>query len=163
MKKECEELISSGIFSILTIIVQSVNIVTENHLDFCLSCVRKTYGKQSRGGYSPGSQEELWDKHGNETLWKAWKKKDQRCRKEIQSQLLQLMMELSLSSGRKSSIALIHFKTASLVPQTVKTLTATWETQVQSLGWEDPLEKGMATHSSILAWRSPLTEGPGRL
>ena len=36
MKKECEELISSGIFSILTIIVQSVNIVTENHLDLCL-------------------------------------------------------------------------------------------------------------------------------
>ena len=37
------------------------------------------------------------------------------------------------------------------------------ETQVQSLGWEDPLEKEMATHSSILAWRIPLTEEPGRL
>ena len=37
------------------------------------------------------------------------------------------------------------------------------ETQVQSLGWEDPLEKGMATHSSILAWRIPWTEEPGRL
>ena len=37
------------------------------------------------------------------------------------------------------------------------------ETQVQSLGWEDPLEKGMATHSSILAWRIPCTEDPGRL
>ena len=35
-----------------------------------------------------------------------------------------------------------------------------WETQVQSLDWEDPLEKGMATHSSILAWRMPWTEGP---
>ena len=43
-------------------------------------------------------------------------KKDQRCRKKIQSQLLQLMMELSLSSGRKSSIALNHFKMVSLVP-----------------------------------------------
>ena len=37
------------------------------------------------------------------------------------------------------------------------------ETQVQSLGWEDPLEKGMATHSSILAWRIPWTEEPGGL
>ena len=41
---------------------------------------------------------------------------------------------------------------ASLVAQTVKNLPATWETWVQSLGWEDPLEEGMATHSSILAW-----------
>ena len=37
------------------------------------------------------------------------------------------------------------------------------ETQVQSLGWEDPLEKEMATHSSILAWRTPRTEEPGKL
>ena len=37
------------------------------------------------------------------------------------------------------------------------------ETWLQSLGWEDPLEKGMATHSSILAWRIPWTEKPGRL
>ena len=42
---------------------------------------------------------------------------------------------------------------ASLVVQTVKNLPAMQETQVRSLGWEDPLEKGMATHSSILAWR----------
>ena len=38
-----------------------------------------------------------------------------------------------------------------------------WKTQVQSLGWEDPLEKGMTTHSSILAWRIPGTEEPGEL
>ena len=49
----------------------------------------------------------------------------------------------------------------SLVAQMVKTLPAMWETQVQSLSWEDPLEKGMATHSSILAWRIPWTEEPG--
>ena len=47
--------------------------------------------------------------------------------------------------------------------QTVKTLPIMQETQVQSLGQEDPLEKGMATHSSILAWRIPRTEDPGRL
>ena len=45
----------------------------------------------------------------------------------------------------------------------VKNVPAMWETQVQSLGWEDPLEEGMATHSSILAWRIPWTEEPGRL
>ena len=43
----------------------------------------------------------------------------------------------------------------SLVAQTVKRLPAMWETWVQSLCWEDPLEKGNATHSSILAWRIP--------
>ena len=47
--------------------------------------------------------------------------------------------------------------------QTVKNLPAMWETQIRSLGWEDPLEKGMATHSSILAWRIPWTKDPGRL
>ena len=45
----------------------------------------------------------------------------------------------------------------------VKNLPAMQETQVQSLGWEDPLEKEMATHSSVLAWRIPGTEGPGKL
>ena len=47
--------------------------------------------------------------------------------------------------------------------QVVKNLPAMWETQVQSLGQEDPLEKTRATHSSILAWRIPWTEEPGGL
>ena len=47
--------------------------------------------------------------------------------------------------------------------QTVKRLPTVWETQVQSLGQEDLLEKGMATHSSILAWKIPWMEEPGRL
>ena len=46
---------------------------------------------------------------------------------------------------------------ASLVAQMVQNLSAVQENQVQSLGWEDPLEKGMATHYSILAWRIPWT------
>ena len=50
-----------------------------------------------------------------------------------------------------------------MLPGEVKNLPAMWETSVQSLGWEDPLEKGMATHSSFLAWRIPWTEEPGRL
>ena len=52
---------------------------------------------------------------------------------------------------------------SSLVAQSVKSLPAIRETQVQSLGQEDPLEKKMATHSSILAWRIPWTEEPGEL
>ena len=52
---------------------------------------------------------------------------------------------------------------ASLVAQMVKNPPAVWETWVRSLGWEDPLEKGMATHCSILAWRIPWIEEPGGL
>ena len=52
---------------------------------------------------------------------------------------------------------------ASLVAQTVKNLPAVQKTWVQSLGWEDPLEKEMATHSSIQAWEIPWTEEPSRL
>ena len=55
---------------------------------------------------------------------------------------------------------------ASLVAQWVKSPPAmqeTQETQVRSLGWEDPLQKGTATHSNILAWKIPWTEEPGRL
>ena len=48
---------------------------------------------------------------------------------------------------------------ASLVAQTVKNLPAMQETWVRSLGWEDPLEKGMEIHSSILAWRIPMDRG----
>ena len=51
----------------------------------------------------------------------------------------------------------------SLVAQTVKRLSTMWETRVQSLGWEDPLEKEMAIHSSTIAWKIPWTEEPGRL
>ena len=51
----------------------------------------------------------------------------------------------------------------SLVAQMVKNLPSMKVTWVRSLGWEDPLEKGMATDSSILAWRIPQTEAPGRL
>ena len=50
-----------------------------------------------------------------------------------------------------------------MVAQTVKNRPAMWDTWLQSLGWEDPLEEEMTTHSSILAWRIPWTEGPGGL
>ena len=56
-----------------------------------------------------------------------------------------------------------HSIMASLVAQMVKNLPAMRKTWVRSLGWEDPVEEGMVTHSSVLAWRFPWTEEPGGL
>ena len=63
-------------------------------------------------------------------------------------------------SYNKHSLNIIS---TSLVAQTVKHLPIIWEPQVRSLGWEDPLEKEMATHSHTLAWKIPWTEEPGGL
>ena len=60
-------------------------------------------------------------------------------------------------------VSIYVFFGASLVAQVVKNLPVMWETQVPSLGWEDPMKKGIATHSNILAWEIPWTEDPGRL
>ena len=63
----------------------------------------------------------------------------------------------------KKGIPFTFHQKSSLVAQTVKHLPTLWETQVQSLGGEDPLEKTVAPHSSTLAWKTPWTEDPGRL
>ena len=55
----------------------------------------------------------------------------------------------------KSTYLVTDFVKSYLVAQMVKNLPVTWETQIRSLGWEDPLEKRMATHSNILTWRIP--------
>ena len=68
-----------------------------------------------------------------------------------------------LKSERSSKMVILIQGGVSLVAQLVKNLPAVQETQVQSLGQEDPLEKEMAIHSSILAWKIPWTEEPGRL
>ena len=78
---------------------------------------------------------------------------------------------LSSAAGKKKATSFFYLSFrcviliigTSLVAQMGKNLPAMRETQVQSLGWEDPLEKGMATHSRILAWRTPWTEEPGGL
>ena len=59
--------------------------------------------------------------------------------------------------------AVLSLLVKGLLAQTVKHLPTMWETRVQSLGWEDLLEKEMATHSSILAWKIPWAEKSGRL
>ena len=61
------------------------------------------------------------------------------------------------SENLDSKFWYLHLEKASLVAQVVKDPPAMWETWVPSLVWEDPLEKGRATHSSILAWRIPWT------
>ena len=81
-------------------------------------------------------------------------------------QVMQLSRSLSLcpsSLPLPLSLCIYVYIWASLVAQTVKHLSAMLETQVQSLGREDPLEKEMATHSIILAWKIPQTGEPGRL
>ena len=68
-----------------------------------------------------------------------------------------------LKSRDITLLTLVHLVKASLVAQRVKHLPAMWETWVQSLGGADLLEKEMVTHSSILAWKIPWMEEPGRL
>ena len=72
-----------------------------------------------------------------------------------------------MDDGLQAKLTLMSLKgechSTTLLAQTVKNLPATLETWVRSLVWEDPLEKGMAAHSSILAWRIPWREEPGRL
>ena len=69
----------------------------------------------------------------------------------------------NISNLRYADVITLMAEKASLVAQTVKRLPTMQETQVQSLGWEDPLEKEMATHSSTLAWKIPWVEEHGRL
>ena len=76
------------------------------------------------------------------------------------------LWSINLSQMRQEytySLLLFKCKVASLVTQLVKNLPAMQETQVQSMGQKDPLEKEMATYYRILAWRIPWTEEPGRL
>ena len=72
-----------------------------------------------------------------------------------------MIPELGRSPGEGIGYPL-QYSWASLVAQMVKNPPAMQETWVRSLGWEDPLEKGMATHSSILAWRIPMDKGAWR-
>ena len=74
-----------------------------------------------------------------------------------------ILKSLSSTTVQKYQFFGAHLSGTSLVAQLVKTLPAVQETWVRVLGEEDPLEKEMATHSSILAWRIPWTEQPSRL
>ena len=73
----------------------------------------------------------------------------------LQPDILECIVKWALES--------ITMNKASLVAQTVKRLSTMPETRVRSLGWEDPLEREMAIHSSTIAWKTPWTEEPDRL
>ena len=72
------------------------------------------------------------------------------------------MRKVKKEAINQEKIFIVHISWASLVAQAVKNPLVTQQTWVRFLGWEDPLEKRMATHSSILAWRIPWTEEPGQ-
>ena len=78
--------------------------------------------------------------------------------RKVPMPVLEHTMNISVYFG----VQLIQY-TLDNVAQRLKRLPAMWETRVQSLGWEDPPETEIATHSSTLAWRSPWREEPGRL
>ena len=84
-------------------------------------------------------------------------------KKNLETKVCKICNHPQLCWGQSTPSVNIHFAflRASLVAQMVKKLPAMWETWVWSLGREGPLEKGMATHSGILAWRIPWTEKPG--
>ena len=85
----------------------------------------------------------------------------------FQEKYLKLPGPLRLKAKDLNTVAHREINTSfcwtSLVAQTVKRLSTMQETWVRSLGWEDPLEKEMAIHSSTIAWKIPWTEEPGRL
>ena len=70
---------------------------------------------------------------------------------------------VQLSHSYMTIVGKVMFLLFNMLSRLVKNLTAMQETWVQSLGWDDPLENEMAAHSSLLAWRIPWTEEPGRL
>ena len=85
----------------------------------------------------------------------------------LKNTLMEIEVQNNMMSCKRLSgyycfhLSFAKYPWASVVGQRLKRLPAMWETWVQSLGWEDPLEKEMATHSSILAWRIPWSEQPG--
>ena len=76
-------------------------------------------------------------------------------------EVLKKVLRAKLDLFGKRLLGYAFIEEVSLLAQRVKNLPAIQETWVQSLGWEDPLEKGVATHSSILVWRIPWTEELG--
>ena len=77
--------------------------------------------------------------------------------------MVKAVCNVCLTGHKQAILVSLNFKLGFPGRSVVKNLSAVQETWVQCLGQEDPLEKGMATHSSILAWKIPWTEEPGRL
>ena len=106
----------------------------------------------SRRCWSPDSSTPV-----NLCRWSRWSRLDEIIRMSPNPiwcyQKGEIWTEIDMGRGTRTS----------LVAQTVKRLSTMWETWVQSLGWEDPLEKEMAIHSSTIAWKISWTEEPGRL
>ena len=104
----------------------------------------------------------MGSKQRSRGTWKSEVWKEAMLEVEMQEELFQKVV-FKQSDQFILVCLVLSYKWSSLVAQRVKHLPAMQETGVQSLGWEDPLEKEMATHSGIRAWRIPRTEEPGGL
>ena len=125
----------------------------ENALEY--SCQTFTFLSSVQTVWIKFSRKESQEAFAGPTSWKKKKKK---------SLLVNFQLTINVTCSQLTTIRLwINNPFLSLVAQSVKNLPAMQETQVQFLDQEDPLEKEMTTHSSILAWRIPWTEEPGRL
>ena len=110
------------------------------------------------------TRKSLW--RMKENVFKEWSKVSNFCYSSCTFSLMVDYHNLffwNFQSGFQKTFAYLPSPWASLVAQVIKSLPAVQETQVRSLGWEDLLEKQMAIHYSILAWKIPWTEDPGRL
>ena len=121
------------------------------------SVVKKPPVNAGDAGLIPGSGRSLGGGHGNPLKYSCLENPMTEEPGRLQSMGSQSWTQLKQFSTH------VHMQWTSLVAQTVKSLPIMRETWVQSLGREDPLEKEMATHSSILAWKIPWMEEPGRL
>ena len=110
---------------------------------------------------APHSSTPVWKTHGRRSLvgYSPWGRKESDTTERLHFHFLYQLSHQSLELAIKNHLFLLKYNCfgASLVAQLVKNLPTMRETWVQSLDWEDPLEKGKATHSSILAWRIPWT------
>ena len=103
-------------------------------------------------------------KEGRKEVWiSCWCPQQKHIKNSLERKLVQGKANEKLPQTIKYFSQTPPSSRAFLVAQTVKNLPARQETWIRSLGGEVPLEEGMATHSSILAWRTPWTERPGRL
>ena len=128
-------------------------------------------GTIRRGDQDKGNEIED-DRKRKMCVWKLWKRQGVSGKTDyvhgergVEKQLLRYIWVVcsSLRTWGLLPFRLLWCFRASLVTQMIKNLASMWETWVQSLGQEDPMEKGMATHSSIFAWKIPWTEKPGGL
>ena len=134
---------------------------SETSMNFYLHFIKRQTEAQ-KGKWSEGSLWQGWQQFEESEAQRCWAAELRFDPKEDGFQESEHHISEPISTLGKRCWWLYYSRT-SLVAQWVKNPPAIQETQVRSLGWKDPLEKSMVTHSSILAWRTPWTEEPSGL